>query len=322
MTMVGRLLTAIFVAAGFLSAQAQTQVELNIRHKFGTRDFKFGETVQNNLGHDFSINRIDYYISGISIKHDGGTVTNVPASHYILATGDNDVISDLGNYAITDVESISFHVGVDAAANRADPGLQPKGHPLALRSPSMHWGWAAGYLFIAIEGNCGDALAKYFSIHALSNALYLETTVPVTGRMVNGKLVIALNADFTKFAEDIDLSTGKAAHGSGADETKMAENFRDLVFSQGVPVSIKNAQAENVNVQIYPNPAQGNANIMFGGNAVAAEINVVDVSGRVVLKMDKAASVNAVALQLQPGMYFVNMAYADGSRATQKLSVY
>lgn len=321
--MVGRLLTTIFVTAGFLTAQAQTQVELNIRHKLGVNDFEFKKTVQNNLGHDFSINRIDYYISGISIQHDGGKVTSVPATHYILATGDNDVISDLGSYAITDVESISFHVGVDAVNNHADPALHPEGHPLAHRSPPMHWGWAAGYRFIAIEGNCGDSLAKYFSVHTVGNALYLKTTVPVTGRMVNGKLVIALNADYIKSVEDIDLSTGMAAHGSGADETKMAENFRDRVFSQGVPVAVTNADVAKSEVQIYPNPAHGHANMVFAGNDVNAEINVVDVSGRTVLKMSKPASVRKLSLPVnEPGLYFVNVVYADGSRAASKLSVY
>ena len=145
---------------------AQTPVELQIRHKLGSSDFAFSSATTNNLGNNFNVTRLEYYLSKISIKHDGGTVTNIP-NHYILANGSTNVADALGSYPITSVEAITFYIGVDSPANNADPSLHPAGHPLEPKTPSMHWGWSTGYRFVAMEGMAGSSLGQAYEVHAL-----------------------------------------------------------------------------------------------------------------------------------------------------------
>lgn len=317
-----RTILAIAAILNLGLLQAQTPVELHISHKLGTGDFAFNQTAQNDLNNEFTVNRLEYYISKISIWHDGGMVTTVP-NHYILANAAQPLTDALGSFNITTVDSISLHIGVDAPVNNADPSLHPVNHPLAPKSPSMHWGWSAGYRFVAMEGKSGANLAKYFEIHALGNMLYFKTTIPVAGVMKNGKMIIPLQADYTKALKGINMSSGLIAHGDGADEAKVLANFRDEVFSAGNPVSVTNITTTPVQLQLHPNPATGGySNIIFDGTSQVAAIIITDIQGRTIMQNNNTSSKHSMPLHLPvAGLYFVKVQYADGHHATAKLIV-
>ncbi|HEY9178761.1 MAG TPA: MbnP family protein [Flavipsychrobacter sp.] len=318
------ILAFLFAACfAFNAAYAQTPVQLHINHQLSGGNFSFGQAAQNDLGNSFNVTRLEYYISRISIKHDGGMTTPVP-NHYILANGGQAVVDDLGSFNITNVESISFHIGVDTPVNHADPSLQPSGHPLAPKSPSMHWGWSAGYRFVAMEGKSGTSLNQTYEIHALGDQHYFETTVPATGVMKNGKLVIAIKADYAMAIKGINISSGLIAHGDGGDEAKLLANFRDHVFSASSPVSVANHIERQPVFAIYPNPStSGQATMRFEQGAERADIIVTDISGKTILVAGKAEGATTVELAPgKPGLYFVHTKFADGYSTVDKLLMY
>jgi hypothetical protein len=63
----------------FLSNLAQAQVTgfLKINHMLGNDPFALDYTVQNNLSNDLQVTRLQYYVSKISIVHDGNQVTEM-----------------------------------------------------------------------------------------------------------------------------------------------------------------------------------------------------------------------------------------------------
>jgi hypothetical protein len=260
--------------------------------------------------------------SKISIKHDGGTVTNIP-NHYILANGSANVADALGSFPITSVEAITFYIGVDTPVNNADPSLQPAGHPLEPKTPSMHWGWSSGYRFVAMEGMAGRSLGQVYEVHALGNNLYDKATVNVSGTMVGSKLVIALNADYTQALRGINVSSGLIAHGSGSDEAAVLSNFKNHVFSAGTPVSINGVASTNNTLVVFPNPSQnGSTTLSFGNALQTGMITITDLQGRVVLTTEKKAGATNVSVNLkQTGLYFVKAQMADGSIANSKLVI-
>ena len=99
--------------------------------------------------------------------HDGGQQTAIPEA-YVLANGFVDGLhaSRRGESGVNAVEDLMFNVGIDPDNNHADPASWPADHPLAPQVPSMHWGWAAGYRFVALEGGTADANLE---IHALGD---------------------------------------------------------------------------------------------------------------------------------------------------------
>lgn len=300
-------------------AKAQTPVELHITHKLSGMPFAFNTATQNSLGNDFNVTRLEYYVSKISIKHDGGMVTPVP-NHYILANGSSNVTSALGSFNITNIESVSFHIGVDTPINHADPSLQPNGHPLAPKSPSMHWGWASGYRFVAVEGKSGASLGQVYEVHALGDKNYFEITIPVAGISQAGKIIIPINADFTQAFKGINLSAGLISHGEDDEAAILLNNFKNDVFYAGHPVSVATTTKEASAVSIYPNPSNGAVTIGFN-NTNMATVQIYDVQGRLVTALEKAAGKSYLSLHIDvAGLYFLKVT-AKGNTSVQKLEI-
>lgn len=312
------LLAAVMFCS--VGAMAQTPVELHITHKLnGINAFSYNQETKNDLGNDLKITRLEYYISDISIKHDGGTITPVP-NHYILVDAGQNLMDQLGSFNVTNVESISFRIGVDTPNNHADPSAQPNGHPLAPKSPSMHWGWASGYRFVALEGKSGANFDKTFELHGLFDDNYFEQTVTVSAVNTGSKIIIPLFADYIQALKGIDVSAGVVSHGVNAEDKTVLTNFRDHVFTAGSPVSVNNTEKLASQLNVYPNPSvNGLFNLTFRNNGVAA-ITISDVQGRVISNAVKSASQNKLQVQLNnAGVYFLKAVFDNGNTEIVKL---
>lgn len=303
-------------------SKAQKNVILTISHKLGTSNFAFNQTAQNNLMQDFRITRVDYYISGIKIIHDGGLETNVP-SHYILAKGSSNVVDTLGNFNVTNVEGIKFSIGVEAPINNADPSLQPSGHPLSYQNPSMHWGWASGYRFLALEGKTGSGFATTFEMHGLFNTNYFQQTVMAVGVNSGSDVYINLDADYTQALRDINLTTGPIDHGTNATDLKALQNFRDSVFKPGtgIPSSINNID-DNLSVNIYPNPTTSMLFIDFNDQKnIANRVLMIDMLSQVVLETT-LSNKNEISIgNAAKGVYLLQFYNFNNNVATRKIII-
>ena len=296
---------------GFVSAQVN--VELRINHKLGSQDFYLNTTGQNNLGHDFQITRLQYYVSKISVVHDGAqetaisddTIALVNAADYIYTT------IELGSLNVTTVEGIKFHIGVHTPINNADPSLQPIGHPLAPQSPSMHWGWTSGYRFVALEGVSGSGFSEIMQFHALGNSNYYETEVSATGQMVMGDLIIAIDADYTEGVRSIDISSGIVSHGETGHAQEALVNFNNYVFQPASqPVSIQEHEAAN-QLSVYPNPSQsGDVLIKYSGEKTEVRYKITNLVGQLV---ESGSMLNGTAISniQTAGQYIVSLIVDD-----------
>lgn len=86
----------------FTNVNAQKNVILKIKHKLGDSSFALNKASQNSLAKDFKITRVDYYISKISIIHDGGMIMNVPKMSILSRTG-ADLEANLGKFSVTNI---------------------------------------------------------------------------------------------------------------------------------------------------------------------------------------------------------------------------
>ena len=122
----------------------QKEVVLRISHALNGNTFSYNQNFTvNGVTNHFT--RLQYYLSGISIHHDGGQITSLN-NVYVLASGHIKSYY-LGSYIFNQVESISFDVGVDQAANAGNTVNYPSHHPLGPQSPPMDWGWPSGIFF-------------------------------------------------------------------------------------------------------------------------------------------------------------------------------
>ena len=296
-------------------AQAQVQVDFKIHHRLGSSPFALDQVATNNLGHDYKITRLQYYITKFSIVHDGGQVTAVSDDTVALVTPSDEAVTtiQLGEHNVTDVEGVKFHIGVHSPVNNEDPSLYPSDHPLAPKSPSMHWGWASGYRFLVYEGVGGPSFAQTFQLHGLGNENYFETSVDVTGFMDAGRMIISLNADYTRGVEDIDVSAGVISHGTIGEAKLALENFRDFVFQPAVLSTDNNASLE---LSVYPNPSNGilNVNIKSEGNE-KYNLTIYNSIGQVVESKVINTSQTQVNLE-EKGIYFVTILNSNGEQVS------
>ncbi len=319
------ILSVVFALMFSFSAFSQSDVYLKINHLLGTSPFAFNTTVSNNLFHNFDVNRMEYYISSISITHDGGAVTNI-SDTWILANASTPVNELLGNYNITAIESISFSIGVELPENHNDPSLLAASNPLAPKSPSMHWGWAAGYRFVAMQGMAGTTTPnQVFELHGLGDVNYFSQTILTAGTSDANGLVVELNADYEQAIKNISVASGIISHGEVNEAADMLKNFRDNVFTatEAIVAGVEIEKDDN-HFKMYPNPKRNGEALTFtyDGDLINPTIEIVDLSGRVITIQQLDNSNQFIFKGLEKGVYFVNLKSINGEVSnTKKLIV-
>ena len=310
----------LFLVVGLF---AQNTVYLKINHFLGEEPFALNEMASNNLNNTYMVERLEYYLSEIAIYHDGGQETIVEDT-WILVNAAEQTQVELGSYDIDQVESIKLHIGVDEAHNHLDPASWPMDHPLAPQNPSMHWGWAAGYRFIALEGVAGPNLDQIYQLHALEDDNYTKFTIATTATAASGEVHIELNADYTKGLENIDVDGGLIIHGGYFEAVDLIQNFAAYVF-EGAFIST-NLDEVNAAVQfdIQPNPTM-DGNVILSFDKLQGEdylVEVVNAQGQQVRLINQISTDQNLQLSnLGQGIYYVRLMQNGQLLATRSLVV-
>lgn len=318
-----KMLLAILSFLMAWSAHTQTDVSFELRHMLGDREFALNSESSNNMGQDFKVTRLEYYISEIILQHDGGQQTMVPDT-WLLVNAAAPLKINLGNFPIQSLEAVHFHVGVDQAHNHLDPASYPAGHALAPKFPSMHWGWAAGYRFICYEGFGGKSYNQEFQLHGLGNQNYFRNSVDLAMEARDGKLDIAIVADYSAGLDDIMVNNGVVVHGDNLEAKTMLENFRDHVFSAADLGTFTRAGISEDVITVFPNPAApGQASVQIKQLPdLDLQIHVYDQAGRRIWNTQFSGGDHLQNLDLNdPGNYFIQLVSGSRTLATRKLVI-
>lgn len=303
-------LSLFLIAMSFGSVQAQNEVSLDIQHMLGDQAFAFFQDAEQS-SFIFELDRLQYYISDIAITHDGGTQTDIE-DVWLLINSSSDDSHSLGSWDINEVESISFHIGVGPDVNNEDPAAWPQGHPLYPQNPSMHWGWASGYRFVAMEGMSGSTdTDQVFEIHALGNDYYYQTSVDVSAQASSGELTIPIVADYVQALNDMDLSGGTITHGSFGVAITLLQNFSTDVFTAGVVSSVEEYEFDG-DLTVSPNPSEGAATLNLSiPTGEDYSLRIIDMNGRAVESMGLNVTTGTVELpELSSGLYLIELQQA------------
>lgn len=237
------------------------------------------------------------------------------------------VNDSLGKFNITTIEKITLAIGVNSAVNHLDPSTYSSSHPLAPKSPSMHWGWTAGYRFVALEGKSGTlVLNQQCELHGLNDANYFYFTITTAGTTSGSDKVIELTADYTQAIKNINLTPGVIAHGVNTFDRTVLDNFRDHVFTStpegNVSVGLEENEKAKTLLSIFPNPVNSKTEVTLTIDSEEKNISlqVMDITGKIIL--DKKNVSNSLQLNtLKKGVYLVTLRNEKGVLKTQKLVV-
>ncbi len=318
-------LILLFTCLSFFQlTRAQVQVSVHMNQTLGNQPFVYNTSVQKP-GYYFKVNRLQYYISEIRLIHDGGQITPV-TDLYFLVSPSRDSIFSLGTFAITDLEKIEFSVGVDQAHNHLDPASYPAAHPLAPKNPTMHWGWTAGYRFIAFEGYSGTNGVNFpdnYQIHTIDDSNYRTLSLDVEEQVNGDKMVVPVKADYTRLLDGINIVGGLISHSANGPSKTIIDNMRDHVFTGAQASGITDREAIPA-LRFIANPVQNIVRFTFGSPGDPdMTFWLADLAGRTVHqeRLSHEGTDHEVYVAVLPGLYLASVRSGSRILATGKLLV-
>ena len=319
------LLSFLFLFSCFAVANAQVDVSIHMHQKLGDQPFVYNSVVQTAAGYYVKVTRLQYYISEVKLIHDGGQVTPV-TDVYFLVTPSRDSILELGNFDITTLEGIEYSLGVDQGHNHLDPTTYPSSHPLSPKNPTMHWGWTAGYRFIAFEGFAGatsGTVTNNYQVHTVDDSNYKTLTLNTAGELDTNHLAIHINADYLKMFEGVNVQNGLISHASTGASKKQMENLQTKVFSAEGTTSTTSLDP-SIEFAFSPNPSHGMLSLTYDLSKFnSSELLLSDLTGRIITKWSIPTIAKGYTLQtdVPNGSYIMSIVSDDKVIVTRKVSI-
>ena len=302
-----------------MGTYAQNEVVLHINHLINGEHIVIGD-LYNVEGDQVRVDRLEYYLCEFVITHDGGQITELN-DVYVLADVNDDGVYSLGEWDITNIEGIAFGAGVDSNHNVGiDPSTYPSGHPLAPQFPSMHWGWASGYRFLALEGFAGDNLNAQYQIHALGDNNFFLQNHDLNAEEADDVVTMYLNANYEGLFDGLPVSQGFIEHSSSGEATEAMQNMRNLVFEAGTTMGSEELPVEST-WTVYPNPS---SDVVFvdAATSEAYRWQLINMQGQVVSEGVRQGRSALDVQSVRPGCYFLRLqTNRSASAETQRLFI-
>lgn len=291
-----------------------TEVNLNIDYNVDGEVFNLNQQYTNSKGIKYKVIRLEYYMCQFEL--DGQPLNGT----YVLANGNTSKYF-LGNLDIEQVETVQLSLGVEKVNNiGVDPNMYDVFHPLAPKNPSMHWGWAAGYRFWAIEALTdpdGDGeYDKSFQYHILGDESFRTLSLDVNADKENGKIDIMVDFNIQKLLAPVDMAQFGIFH-EFYNNSKEVQELVDNITTSGAISSqaVTSVEVVNNNLTISPNPTTEYLNV--GNEYLNSNYDIVSMSGNKVLSGNIIS--NQIKLEAIPtGTYIVRIFDNNGVLNTAK----
>jgi hypothetical protein len=301
---------SIFILSFLFTTLAFTQskeVNLIFKHTHNGQELKLDESVFSIWnGKKISLRRADFYLSNLKIRNKEAQLYSF-ANKYLLVKANNaDQKYQLGKIELNNIDQLSFSVGIDSVKNHQDPSLYPLSNPLGLQEPSMHWGWAGGYRFMAIEGKVdvdGDGKPEEnLEFHNLGDALYKEAKININIDESKPTIDIVIILDYAKLFNKLTLIGNTIVHGSSTKNITMINNAVDGgFFEQQLSSSIHDAAIFDLNIK------QTNQyfNVVFDNPSNDEVLSIFDLQGKMVYKTKISNNETLIPKSLLPSSILV-----------------
>ncbi len=135
----------------FLKAEDDPTLRLVFTHESdGALLFLDSLRYKSTSDETYSLSRVSYLISEIALETSSGNWVEVDTIGYIDAAKRLTSIDFL--LPPNTYRSIRFNIGLPEDLNHSDPSQYPIRHALHPDYNNLHWTWATGYIFMALEG--------------------------------------------------------------------------------------------------------------------------------------------------------------------------
>ena len=260
------------------SALGQTkEVSINFIHKYNDANLNFDSTYVVDGSTPIKFDRLEYYLHINSLSNNDGDITYLSDKYILVNPSQNQY--NIGSFEISDMSTLLFNIGVAPEINHDDPSLWKDSHPLAPQIPSMHWGWAAGYIFVALEGMIDKDQDGIFETviqyHAVDDSYYSEIMISDAMIETNTSVEIHINVNYNKLIENIGTNEGGVYHGLHDENQLLINNFiNNNVFTIPENLNLKETFISNA---VFPNPFSNTIQLNLNENSIVKVYNSLGI---------------------------------------------
>ena len=171
-------LTCLLACFAIHAAAAAPRLTLAIHHLYDGQPLEFSSpTLVVTSGERLSVTRLAYLLSEPAVKEAGAGKWLTARDWFAFAdAAAGRATHELSGLPARKFDALRFHIGPDAATDRADPSIHPPRHALNPTVNGLHWGWTGGFVYLALEGQVGEL---GYSYHLAGAANRMEVALPV-----------------------------------------------------------------------------------------------------------------------------------------------
>ena len=182
----------------------------------------------NAAGNLYSVSKLHYYISNITLRKADGVSFTDREIHYVDARDGGTNAIQLENIPIGNYDGISLFIGINSDTNRT--GTLPG----TLENVNMAWPepMGGGYHFMKLEGHFKDSLSTPgYAMHIGTNVclveVYIDHPFSVRYRTPEKKLKMNINEWFSTPVQ-YDFANGNYTMGIADKMLEIAQNGKDV----------------------------------------------------------------------------------------------
>jgi hypothetical protein len=210
-----KIIAFVFINVNLLLF-SQSNLRLQLTPKVETNQITLNQIV-NVHGKKVLLDHFNYYLSNLHVFYDGNQDLDLSDTVFLVKA--NNFILDLGTHTVQNIEKITFGVGVPQNLNHLDISIYRDNHPLGFQTPSMHWGWAAGYMHMIIGGradaNNDQDPEKVFELHNLGDANYHSLSLNVIQTNTSTDVIdVFMDCHVDRWMKNIPIKTIGVQHTS------------------------------------------------------------------------------------------------------------
>jgi cytochrome c peroxidase len=189
--------TAAFLVIFFMPLLAGT-LRIDLSHQFGDQPLTLN-SLKYESAETLSVSRLSYLISQPALQNENGSWQELPRQYAFINASTRRASFTLTKVPPGTYKSFRFSLGVPQKENHGDPAQYPADHPLNPNLNNLHWDWAGGYIFLALEGQFRTPPKRLngFVYHLANDQNFSRVQLAANFRIKNNT-ALALSFDLKK----------------------------------------------------------------------------------------------------------------------------
>lgn len=150
----------LFIVIIFLSCKpketSKSSLVIDLKHIFGDKDLLIGGTYTNASGEEFTVTKLNYFVSNIKLQKADGSEYVIPQnnSYFLVKLSEKNTHQlSLKDIPLGEYTGVSFTIGVDSLRNTLEPSQRTGALDVGGAAEDMYWSWNTGYIFFKLEGS-------------------------------------------------------------------------------------------------------------------------------------------------------------------------